>query len=493
MPAAPKMSDDSQKTAKALSQAYASVAEFVKPSVVQISVTKKGGGLPAGLRRLQPNPDGNGNMNPKDMEEMLKKFFGPQFGNPEKEQFGPPRGGMGIGSGFVYDDRGHIVTNNHVVSDAEKITVTFYDGSETTDCKVVGTDPQSDVAVIKVGSSSFPALPKGDSSKLHVGELVMAVGSPFQLSQSVTTGIVSALERDGQGINGPNSFESFIQTDAAINPGNSGGPLVNMSGEVIGINSAIVSGSRGNDGIGFAIPIDLASSVADMLIKDHKVRRARIGIALTPLKATVAKQLGIDENTKGILVGDVVPGSPADKAGLKQGDVIVACEGEPVRTMGSFRMKVAASEIAKPITLTYIREGRKQTASITPAPAESVKFAIEQPDGSEAPAAAAPEKTALTDFGIEVEALTPEVAKPLGLPESLKGVVITSVKPGSDADEKGLTEGTVITRVIHEKKFRDVTSVKEFQTFASQTSELTLVVKGGKGLSGIITISKAAK
>ncbi len=233
---------------------------------------------------------------------------------------------MGVGSGFVYDNHGHILTNNHVVENAEKITVTFYDGVEAT-AKVVGTDKQSDVAVIKVDNTSYPALPKGDSIKLKVGELVMAVGSPFELSQSVTTGIISALERNAVGIN---EYESFIQTDAPINRGNSGGPLVNMNGEVIGINSAIVSGSSGNDGIGFAIPMKLASSVADMLIKDGKVHYARIGIELAPLTPPLARQLGLEQGTKGVLVGDVVPGSPADKAGLKQGDVITSFAGEKV-------------------------------------------------------------------------------------------------------------------------------------------------------------------
>ena len=274
MPAAPKMSDDSQRTAKALSNAYASVAEYVRPSVVQITVSKKApSGVPGlGNRRFQmpsPGPGGNPNINPKDLEEMLKKFFGPQFGNPENQQFGSPRGGgVGIGSGFVYDDHGHILTNNHVVEGGDKISVTFFDGTELP-AKVVGTDKESDVAVIKIDASSFPALPKGDSSKLRVGDLVMAVGSPFQLSQTVTHGMISALERNDVHIN---QYESFIQTDAPINRGNSGGPLVNMNGEVIGINSAIMSGSSGNDGVGFAIPIDMAASVADMLIKDGKVR-----------------------------------------------------------------------------------------------------------------------------------------------------------------------------------------------------------------------------
>src|SRR4051812_21781030 len=330
MPAAPSLPAESQKAANALSDAYVAVADFVKPSVVQISVARKDKGtirIPG--RGRMPFPGPGGNLEPKDFEEMLKRFFGPD-GRPEKQQFGPAA--EGTGSGFVFDDRGHILTNNHVVESAEKITVTFNDGVEAS-ATVVGTDPQSDVAVIKVDNTSYRPLQRGVSSKLKVGELVMAVGSPFGLSQTVTTGIISATERNEFGINGPDSYESFLQTDAAINPGNSGGPLVDMSGRVIGINSAIVSGSRGNDGVGFAIPIDLASNVADKLIKDGKVSRARIGIALEALAPAMAKQLGIDPQTKGVLVNDVVPGSPADKAGLKSGDVITEFNGAPIASV----------------------------------------------------------------------------------------------------------------------------------------------------------------
>ncbi len=238
-------------------------------------------------------PGPNSPRNPGDLEEMLKRFFGPDFGTPEKEQFGFR--GAGLGSGFVYDNHGHILTNNHVVEGAEKISVTFWDGVEAK-ATVVGTDKRSDVAVIKVDNSTYPALPKGDSSALKVGDLVMAVGSPFGLSQSVTTGIISALERNDAGIN---EYESFIQTDAPINRGNSGGPLVNMEGEAIGINSAIVSGGSGNDGIGFTIPMHMASRVADMLIKDGKVRYSAIGIGLSSLSPALARQLGIEESDQG--------------------------------------------------------------------------------------------------------------------------------------------------------------------------------------------------
>jgi len=433
MPAGPKIPVEGQQTAKALSQAYEAVAEFVRPSVVQITVHKKapkGLNLP-NMRRFQmPNPRGNENMNPKDFEDMLRKFFGPEFG-PQKEQFG--NRGAGIGSGFVYDNRGHILTNNHVVENAEKITVTFFDGVDAA-ATVVGTDPKADVAVIKVENTNYQPLPRGDSAKLKVGELVMAVGSPFDLSQSVTTGIISALERNNVRIN---EYESFIQTDAPINRGNSGGPLVNMNGEVIGINSAIMTGgSSGNDGIGFAIPIDMATSVADMLLKDGKVHRARIGIALEPLTPALARGFGLDAGTKGVVVGNVVPGSPADKAGLKQGDVIISYAGEPVQSLPSLRLKVASSEVSKPSEIAYLREGKKRTASIVPAPAENVVFDAEReaPEKEEHAKPSEPAKTAISGFGLEVQPLTPELARPLGLPTDLKGLVVSSVKDGSPAE-----------------------------------------------------------
>ena len=230
---------------------------------------------------------------------------------------------------------------------------------------MVGTDSDADVAVIKVDNTSFPALPRGDSSKVKVGELVMAVGSPFELSQSVTTGIISATERNEVGIN---LYESFLQTDAPINPGNSGGPLVNMSGEVIGVNSAIVTGGRGNDGIGFAVPIDMAANVADQLIKDGKVHRARIGIKLGLLTPVLAKQLGLEAGAKGILVDEVVAGSPADKAGLKPGDIIVGFAGEKVTSRPTFRLKVASSPMGKSYEIDYYREGKRALHDDHPRP-----------------------------------------------------------------------------------------------------------------------------
>jgi serine protease Do len=490
MPAAPKVSEEGQRTAKALSQAFEAVAEFARPSVVQIVVHKKGGSLPPAMRRLVPNPrgvPGNPGEQGRDLEEMLRKFFGPESG-PQNEQFGG--GGRGVGSGFVYDNKGHILTNNHVVESSDSISVTFWDGVEAK-ATLVGTDKRSDVAVIKVENTSYPPLPKGDSSKLKVGELVMAVGSPFELSQSVTTGIISALERNSVGIN---EYESFIQTDAPINRGNSGGPLVNMDGEVIGINSAIMSGSQGNDGIGFTIPINMAASVANMLVKDGKVHYARVGIQLHPLSPALARQFGLDEGTKGVLIDGILPGSPAEKAGLKPGDVIIGFAGEKVQSLPSFRLKVATSEVSKPSELVFVRDGKERTISIVPAPAENIVFDVEKDgqSGGPRPKASEPEKTAINGFGLEVQPLTADLAKPLGLPTDLKGLVVSSVKDGSSAEAAGIEQGDVITKVILNHKPQPLTSVKDFQDIAGKSDELAVYVQKGK-VGGFVILNKNSK
>ena len=492
VPAAPNVSPESQKTVQALSQAFESVADFVRPSVVQISVQKKAGRLPNFRGFPFPGPGGR-NPNPnspkdlKDLEEMLKRFFGPD-GAPEREQFGGR--GQGTGSGFVYDNHGHILTNNHVVESAEKITVAFHDGTEAV-ATVVGSDAKADVAVIKVENTSYPPLPRGDSSKLRVGELVMAVGSPFELSQSVTTGIISATERNEVGIN---EYESFLQTDAPINPGNSGGPLVNMSGEVIGVNSAIVTGGRGNDGIGFAVPIDMAANVADQLIKDGKVHRARIGIKLGVLTPALARQFGLEPGIKGILVDEVVTGSPAEKAGLKPGDVIVGFAGEKVTSRPTFRLKVASSPVGKSYEIDYYREGKRQSTTITPAPAENVVFDLERETGQERESKSAePAKTAINDFGFDVQPLTAELAKSLDLPAGIKGLLVSEVKEGSSADAEGIKQGDVITKVVRDRKIQPLSTVKEFQDLASKTDELSFYVQSGKNAGRFVTLSKTKK
>jgi serine protease Do len=312
------------------------------------------------------------------------------------------------------------------------------------------------------------------------------------LSQSVTSGIISATDRNDVHIN---DFESFLQTDAAINPGNSGGPLVNMLGQVIGINSAIVTGGRGNDGVGFAIPMDMASKVADSLIKSGKVQRARVGIALEPLTPAFAKQLGLDANIKGVVVSDIVPDSPASKAGLKRGDVITGFNGAPVVSVPTFRLTVSSSEAGKEFSLKYWREGKEHATTIVPAPFDKVVFAREKEAAKEAAPEATKDddKVTISDFGLEVQPVTPELAAHLGHGKDVKGLLISSVKPGSPADAAGLERGQLITGVVKDRKVQPLTTVKEFQAVASKVDELALYVEAPDRPGGFVTLNKAKK
>jgi serine protease Do len=495
-PAAQEIPAEGQRTAKALSQAFEAVADFVKPSVVSISVQRKAGNIlrfntPRRNPRQGPNPF---NMDPKDLEDMLRKFFGP--GGPEQEQFGPRA--EGTGSGFVYDDKGHILTNNHVVAEAEKITVTFYDGTESP-ATVVGRDPKSDVAVIKVDNTGYKPALRGKSNKLRVGEWVLAFGSPFGLDQSVTAGIVSATERNELRIN---DYESFIQTDAAINPGNSGGPLVDLNGRVIGINSAILTGNRtfvgagANSGVGFAIPIDMAAPLADKLIKDGKVSRARLGIMLEPLTPALAKQFGLDPKTKGTIVANVVEGSPAEKVGLKQGDIVTKFDGQPIPSGRILANLVAASEPGKAYELTFIREGKEKTVKVIPAPEDKVVFDIERQqgrddEGNEPNARQA--KAEVDEFGLGVQPLTPALANQFGYKKGTQGLVVTSVKEGSPAEASGIETGMLINKVVKDKKAQAIDSVKEFQDLASRSDELAIFVQKSDGAGAFVTLSKEKK
>jgi serine protease Do len=304
-------------------------------------------------------------------------------------------------------------------------------------------------------------------------------------------GIVSATERNNLGINDEkDSYESFIQTDAPINPGNSGGPLVDMDGRVVGINSAIVSGGHGNDGVGFAIPIDMANSIADALVKDGKVSRARIGVRIQPLAPAMARGLGIDPKTKGIVVGEIVSGSPAEKAGLKRGDVIVGFNDQPVTNTATFKLTVSASEIGKPYHLKYFRDGKEHTTDVTLSAAESVVFDAEDEAANAPSPARTPEKESVKDFGLEVQPLTPELAKGLGMSDT-KGLLVSSVKEGSPAEAAGLHAGDVITQVVRDRKIEEVKDVKDFKELAGRSDDLNVFLKSTKGPSGFVTISKA--
>ena len=408
------------------SKAFSSVAKSVSPSVVFIQVE---GQTEVPHPRSFPFPFD---------EDFFKRFFGESFpGTPPGH--GLPQDkyrSVSQGSGFVFrvedrllSDKTYIMTNNHVVEDADKVSVKFNDGKEY-EATITGRDPLSDIAVIEISRVKSPVLPLGDSSKLDVGEWVVAIGNPFGLSHTLTVGVVSATGRTSVGIN---DYEDFIQTDAAINPGNSGGPLVNLDGEVIGMNTAIFTRTGGYMGIGFAIPINMAKEIANQLIDKGEVSRGYLGISIQPLTAELAKAFKIKQN-QGILVAEVIEGSAAAKAGFKQGDVIVEFRGRPVTDVGNFRNQVSLTPPGKQETITIIRDGKWHDLVVT----------IGERSQDEVVAKGSAQSA--TQLGLTVQTLTADLARQFNA-RAGEGVVVTEVKRGSVATMAGIKTGTIILQV----------------------------------------------
>ena len=370
---------------------------------------------------------------------------------------------------------GFILTNHHVVGDASKVVVTFQDGRELP-AKVIGGDPQTDVAVIKVDAKNLAVLPLGDSSNAQVGEWVLASGAPFGLTHTLTAGIISAVGRNSVGIN---NYENFIQTDAAINPGNSGGPLVNLRGEVIGINSAIVSKSGGSMGVGFAIPINMAKQVYDQILDHGSVVRGFLGVMIQGLNQDLVEQFGL-KDTHGALVGDVQKGSPGEKAGLKQGDVIVEMDGKPVDDVASFRNNVAMKAPNSKINMTVMRDGKRVAVSAT----------LDKLAENGTTASATTEATkSLNPWGFAVQPLTSELAKKFGYSEN-SGVVINEVTANSPASDAGLAPGTLIQQVNRQK----VHSSEEFAAaLGSAKDKKSLMLLVSDGRSSRFVVLKASE
>jgi len=406
------------------SKAFASVAKKVSPSVVFIQVESIKKDIP-----ISPFTSPFG-------DDLFKRFFGDAFPDfPNQQQAPSERRMTGQGSGFVFSikkgllsNKSYVVTNNHVVESADKIHITFKDGREF-DAKVVGTDPKSDIAVLEIKDSPHPALVMGNSSVLEVGEWVIAVGNPFGLSHTLTVGVVSAKGRTGLGIN---DYEDFIQTDAAINPGNSGGPLLNLDGEVIGINTAIFSRSGGYMGVGFAIPIDLANNIVKQLIDHGEVTRGYLGIVIQKMTAELAKSFNLDVK-QGILVSQVTEDSPAAKVGLRVGDLIVSYQGKSVSEVGDFRNQVALTSPGTKAGLTIIRDGKRKVLSVIignlQKSPQSAKAATQSSD----------------ELGLIVQTITPDLAKQFNVKP--QGVLVTDVKAGSLAAMAGIRSGVVIIQV----------------------------------------------
>jgi len=412
-------------------KAFASVGRQVSPSVVYIEVESTS---PVSTMRQLPTPFGD---DWPFSDDFFRRFFGEEFpGFPRGDEPRSERRAISQGSGFVFatedklfSDRAYILTNNHVVRNADSIRVTLQDGREF-DAIIKGRDPRSDVAVIELRAGGLPALPLGSSSDLEVGEWVIAIGNPFGLRHSLTVGVVSAKGRSSLGIN---DYEDFIQTDAAINPGNSGGPLVNLDGEVIGINTAIFTRSGGYMGVGFAIPIDLAREIANQLIDSGEVTRGFLGIVIQQLTPELAESFDIEQR-QGILISQVSDDSPAAKAGLQPGDVIVAFRGEPVTDIGHFRNRIALLPPDSREQLTIIRDGERQNISVT---IGKLTEDEREPSGPTQSAA---------EIGLTVQTLTPQLAQRFGVEEQA-GVIVTAVTRGSIAERAGIQTGSVISQV----------------------------------------------
>ena len=351
------------------------------------------------------------------------------FGDDERGPRRPRHTVRSMGSGFIINPAGYIVTNNHVVEGATDIRVKIDDGREMA-AKVVGRDPKTDLALLKVEATGLPVIPLGDSTQLQVGEPVMAIGNPFGLERTVTTGIVSATGR----VIGQGPYDDFIQTDASINPGNSGGPLINNRGQAVGINAAIFSQSGGSVGIGFAIPVNQAKSVVTQLVASGKVTRGWLGVTIQPLTAELAKGFNVTEGT-GALVAGVQDGSPAARAGVKAGDIITHYDGQKVATSADLPKLVAATAVGRQVPVTVVREGKKVALNVT----------VAQMDEPGQPVVAQAEE-ARGPLGLTVETVTPSIAKELKLSEP-RGVIVRGVRSGSPAENAGIRAGDVITEV----------------------------------------------
>jgi serine protease Do len=410
-----------------LSERFRAVAKRVKPSVVAI-----------GVSQTVDSPTG-----PLDADEFFRRFFGRGSGEPGGRRQKFQR--QGLGSGVIVDPDGYILTNNHVVEGADQITVRLADGREFT-AEVVGTDPPTEIAVIRIKADHLPAAPLGDSRKVEVGDWVLAIGSPLGLDQTVTSGIISATGRRGVGIT---DYENFIQTDAAINPGNSGGPLVNLRGEVIGINTAIASRYGGYMGIGFAVPMEMAQGVMNSLREKGKVVRGWLGVGIQPLSKDMAESMKL-KSDEGVLLSQIFEDGPAAKAGLQVGDVIVEFAGKPVTGPAELQAAVAWADPGSKAEMVVLRDGKRRTFKV------EVANRTDQPEAVAKGRPAAPSK--IEDLGIEVSAVTPEAADRYGYKPG-QGVLITEVDPSGVAARERLMPGMLILQVGGEK----VSSVAEFR------------------------------
>lgn len=413
---------------------FADLAERLLPAVVNISTTQtvQNRGMPDGIPQFPPG---------SPFEEFFKDFF-------ERQQRGegnqPPRQVSSLGSGFIVDARGYVVTNNHVIADADQVRVILHDNTEL-EAKVVGRDPEIDIAVLKVEpKKTLTAIQWGDSDKIRVGEWTLAIGNPFGLGGTVTAGIVSARGRD---INA-GRYDDFLQTDASINKGNSGGPLFSKAGEVIGINTAIFSQTGGSIGIGFAVPANLARPVVQQLIEFGRTRRGWLGVQIQSVTDEMVEALGL-QRARGALVAKVVPGGPAEKAGIESGDVIVSLEGKEITTTNTLTRAVAETPVGRNVKVEIVRKGKRQTVTATLGELEAALASARTENGPKngnRPQAGRNE-TDLADLGVRVAPLSKELRQRYDIKDDVKGVVITDVDPEGPAAKRDLRAGDVIIEV----------------------------------------------
>jgi serine protease Do len=447
-------------------ESYADVVKVVAPGVVTIQVE--------GKSQARPTQFGG------DDEDMLRRFFGDQFGFPGDQGDRGGRGGRGqrgpqtfkqrgLGSGVIVSPDGYILTNNHVIDSADDIRVELNDG-RTLKAKLVGADKPSDLALLKVEGTNLPTVAVGNSDAAQVGDVVLAVGNPLGIGQTVTMGIISAKGRSTG--NGDGSYEDFIQTDAPINHGNSGGALVNLRGELVGINSQILSQSDGNIGIGFAIPSNMARHVMDDLRKDGKVRRSQLGVTIQPVTSDLADSLGLKQ-VGGVIVSSVTADSAADHAGMKRGDVIKTFNGQPVQDINSLRNHVADMTPGSNASVVIVRDGSEKTLNVRLDEATGSRAARDRDDSS-----GSDDKAAL---GIQVAPLTPDMAAEARLPRNTHGVVVQNVNPDGRAADAGIKEGDIILEVNRQA----VQSVDDLRAAVRRSADrptLLLVNRDGRDI-----------
>ncbi|MHC4737383.1 MAG: DegQ family serine endoprotease [Planctomycetota bacterium] len=442
-----------------MGKAFAQIAEKASPAVVGVRAEKT---VTQDYSGFYDSPFGS----PFD-DDFFDHFFGrpsPRERSPrERSPRRKPRQ-VAQGSGFIISEDGYILTNNHLVGEAEKVEVQLKDKERKLEAKVIGTDPDSDVAVIKIDAKDLTYLKLADSDILEVGEWVIAIGNPYGLSHTVTAGIVSAKGRSDVGLT---TYEDFIQTDAAVNPGNSGGPLLNLDGEVIGINTAILSRSGGNVGIGLAIPVNMAKAIYAQLVESGTVVRGFLGVLPQDISADMAAALGL-KDAKGVILPQVTEGSAADKAGVKKGDIVLEFDGKPVENDVEFRRRVAMKKPGSKVKMVVLRDGKRKTITVE----------LGKRPSTEELAAESGQPQVQRELGLTVQNLTDELARRFGY-EGMRGVVVTSVEPDSAAAEEGIRAGMLIEEVNRAQ----VSNTKGFNRAIEEAGEvgaLLLLVNNGR-------------